>query len=97
MLSGKQRAYLRSIGTNLDAIFQLGKNGIEEGFLNQIEEALEAKEIIKVNVLRNSEYDAREACDEICCRIGAEPIQVIGNKFVIYKKSKKNPRIQLPR
>ena len=96
MISSKQRAYLRSLANTITPIFQLGKNGIEEAFLRQLEEALEAREIIKITVLENSGYTAKEAINEICESIGCEGVQAIGNKIVIYKASKKNPRIVLP-
>ena len=96
MISSKQRAYLRSLANTITPIFQLGKYGIEEAFLRQLEEALEAREIIKITVLENSGYTAKEAINEICESIGCEGVQAIGNKIVIYKASKKNPRIVLP-
>ncbi|WP_426348961.1 YhbY family RNA-binding protein [Alloiococcus sp. CFN-8] len=96
MISSKQRAYLRSLANTITPIFQLGKNGIEEAFLRQLEEALEAREIIKITVLENSGYTAKEAINEICESIGCEGVQAIGNKIVIYKASQKNPRIVLP-
>ena len=73
MLTSKQRAKLRSMGTALDTIFQIGKGGISEETLKQISNALEARELIKARVLDNSEYTAREAADSIseaidCCR-----------------------------
>ena len=96
MLTGKQRSYLRTMGNTINAIIQVGKDGIDKGFLKQVEEALESRELIKLSVLRNSDYDAREACNEVCSGVGAEPVQVIGNRFIIYKKSTENPKIILP-
>lgn len=96
MLTGKQRSYLRSLGNTMDAIIQVGKAGIDESFLKQVDEAIEARELIKLSVLRNSDYDAREACDTICKGIGADPVQVIGNRFLIYRKSSEKPKIELP-
>jgi RNA-binding protein len=96
MLTSKQRSYLRSLGNTIEPIFQVGKEGIGDTFLKQVEDALEARELIKLTVLRNSEVDAREACGEICDAIGAEPVQVIGNRFIIYKRSNEKPRIELP-
>lgn len=96
MITGKQRAYLRSIGSKLDPIFQVGKNGIEQTFLTQLEEALEAREILKIKVLENSGLTAREASDFICEKINCEGIQAIGSKIVIYKKSSKKPKIEIP-
>jgi len=65
-------------------------------FVKQVEEALEARELIKINVLDNSDFTAREACDQLARETGAEGVQVIGNKFVLYKKSKENARISFP-
>jgi RNA-binding protein len=96
MITSKQRSYLRSLANELEPIFQLGKNGIEESFLRQIEEALEARELIKIKVLNNSGYETREAIDIICNEVGCEGIQSIGSKIVIYKKSNNKPKIQLP-
>lgn len=96
MLTGKQRSYLRSMGNTMDAIIQVGKDGIDESFLKQVDEAIEARELIKISVLKNSDFDASEACDAICSGIGADPVQVIGNRFIIYKKSKEKSKIVLP-
>lgn len=97
MITGKQRAYLRGLANNLDPIFQIGKNGIEDTFLKQLEEALEARELIKIKVLENSGLVAREASNTICEKIGCEGIQAIGSKIVLFKKSSKKPKIELPR
>ncbi len=97
MITSKQRSYLRSLANTMTPIFQIGKEGIEENFLKQIDDALEARELIKISVLNNSDYDAREASNEICEELGCEGIQAIGNKMVLYRKSKKNPKIELPR
>lgn len=96
MITSKQRSYLRSLANNLEPIFQIGKGGLEESFLKQIDDALEARELIKIKVLNNSGYEAREACDAICEKLNCEGIQVIGNKIVLYRKSEKKPKIELP-
>lgn len=96
MITSKQRAYLRGLANTMDPIFQIGKGGIEEAFLKQLEDALEKRELIKIKVLENSGLDAREASNEICERIGAEGVQAIGSKIVLYKQSKKKPKIELP-
>ena len=97
MLTGKQRAYLRKLGHGIDPIFQVGKNGIEEAFLKTVEEALEKRELIKIKVLENSGMDTREAQDIICAAVKAEGIQAIGNKMLIFRQSKKNPIIEIPK
>lgn len=96
MLTSKQRAYLRSLANSMDPLFQIGKNGIEDSFLNQLREALEARELLKIKVLENSGLDAREASNIICDAIRCEGVQAIGSKIVIYKKSQKKPKIELP-
>ena len=79
MITSKQRAYLRGLANELDPIFQIGKGGITPNFVKQIFDTLEARELLKVNVLPNSEYTAREACGELCERVGANPVLVAGN------------------
>ena len=96
MITSKQRSYLRSLANNLQPIFQLGKEGIEENFLKQIDEALEVRELIKITVLNNSGFGAREASDYICESLKCEGVQAIGSKFVIYRKSRKKPKIEIP-
>lgn len=96
MISSKQRSYLRSLANTMDPIFHLGKNGIEESFLKQIDEALEARELIKISILNNSGLESREASDLICQELGCEGVQAIGNKVVLYRRSSKKPKIELP-
>jgi RNA-binding protein len=97
MITSKQRSYLRSLANTMEPIFQLGKLGLEESFLRQLDEALEARELIKIKVLNNSGYESREASDLICRELNCEGVQAIGNKFVIYRKSEKKPKIELPK
>ena len=98
MLTGKQRAYLRGLANALPAKYQVGKSGFEdEAYLTQIREGLEKNELIKVSVLENADLSPREVSDAICEMIGCEGVQAIGSKFVLYKKSKKNPKIILPK
>jgi RNA-binding protein len=96
VLNSKQRSYLRSLGNTLEPIVLIGKEGVSEGIINQVNEALEARELIKASILRNSLEDVRGACDDICEATGADPVQVIGNKFLIYRKSKEKATIKLP-
>lgn len=87
MITSKQRAYLRSLANGVPSIFQIGKEGISDNLINQLSDALNARELIKVHVLENCELTPREACDEASRLLGAEPVQVIGSKFVIYRQS----------
>jgi RNA-binding protein len=96
MITSKQRSFLRSLANNLDPIFQIGKGGLEESFIKQIDEALEARELIKINVLNNSGFGARDASDVLCSELDCEGIQAIGNKIVLYRRSEKKPKIELP-
>ena len=96
MLTGKQRSYLKAIANNIDPIFQVGKNGITDNFIKQVEEALEAREIIKIKVLNNSLLDAKDVAIELAEKTNAEFVQSIGNKFILYRESKENKKIILP-
>lgn len=94
-MTGKQRAKLRSMANTLPALYQIGKDGISENTIKQFNDALEANELIKVHVLENSLLSTKEAATESAEKADAECIQVIGNKFVLYKQSKNNPQITL--
>ena len=96
MITGKQRAYLRGLANELSPIFQIGKNGVEENFIIQVKQALEARELIKIKVLENSGLESRETSDMICKAVKCEGVQAIGNKIVLYKKSKNKQIIELP-
>lgn len=95
MLTSKQRAYLRGLAQKLDTIFQVGKGGVSENMCEQISNALEARELIKVRVLENSEYTAKEAANEIAEAVGADVVQVIGTRFVLYRESVDHKKIEL--
>lgn len=86
-LTSKQRAQLRNLANGIDTILTVGKDGISDNLVKQCRDALEARELVKGKVLENSEYDARSACDELCQRTAACPVQVIGSKFVLYRPS----------
>lgn len=94
-MTTKQRAALRSMGAMLQPILHIGKEGIGPTLLKQAYDALEARELIKVTVQRNAPYTAREACEELCEKVHAEPVQVIGNRFVIYRESREHKTIDL--
>ena len=95
MITSKQRAYLRSLANTEPTIMQIGKGGISENLVKTISDALEARELIKISVLENCEYTAREAADEISVAVGAEVAGVIGRKIILYRESEKNKRIEL--
>ena len=95
-MTSKQRAYLRSLANTMDPIVHVGKDGVNENMVKQVSDALEARELIKGTVLQNSPMTAREAINALCEDTGAEPVQCIGNRFVIYRAREKDPKIVLP-
>lgn len=96
MLTGKQKRFLRSKAHHLNPIFQVGKGGVNENMIKQLNDALEARELFKISVLPNCEEDRETVADEIIKGTRAELVQIIGNTIVLYKESKENKQIQLP-
>lgn len=88
-LTPKQRAHLRGLGNALDPVMQIGKEGLSQNSYDAIDALLEARELVKIRVLKNSDLRAREICDLVCQQLDADPVQVIGSNFIIYKKSTK--------
>lgn len=95
MLTSKQRAYLRGLASKEDTIMQIGKGGISDNLIKTISDALEARELIKLRVLENSEESPRSAAEAIASVTGAEVVTVIGTKFVLYRESENNKIIEL--
>lgn len=94
-LTSKQRAQLRGIAMTEDTIIQIGKGGITDNTVTQVQDALKARELIKGRVLENSLLTAREAADALAEICEAETVQTIGSKFVLYKRNPKEPKIAL--
>ena len=90
MITSGQRAKLRSMAQNLKPIFHVGKNGINDNFIKDIDTALELHELIKIAVLRNSDLDAKTSMALLSAALKAEPVTAIGNKFVIYRRSSRD-------
>lgn len=88
-MTSKERAGFRSMANTMQPILQIGKGGVSENSLKQIDDALEARELIKITVLETSGEDVRELAHEIAKEVNAEVIQVIGSKFVLYRKNMK--------
>lgn len=78
------------MANTLQPIFQIGKNGVSENTVKQLDDALEARELIKITILETAGENAKTLAQDVATRLDAEVIQVIGSKFVIYRKSKKN-------
>ena len=94
-LTSKQRAQLKGIAMKEDTIIQIGKGGITDNTVIQVQDALKARELIKGRVLENSLFSAREAAEALAEACKAEVVQTIGSKFVLYKKNEKEPKIAL--
>lgn len=97
LITGKQRSYLKGLGNNIDPIFQLGKGGLSKNFIKQVDDALEARELIKIKILQNCSLEPKEVASELAENTGAEFVQSIGSKFILYRESKENKKIQLPK
>lgn len=95
MLNSRQRAQLRGMANSYETIFQIGKGGINDQLIKQVDEALEARELIKLRTLENSPETSRSAADIIAERVGADVVQVIGYRFILYRESKNNKTIKL--
>lgn len=95
-MTSKQRAYLKSLASSLDPIFQVGKSSLTPQVTEAIGEAFNTRELIKVAVLKNCMDDPREIAEMIAERTHSQVVQVIGKKIVLYKPDKDNPKIQLP-
>ena len=95
MLDSKQRAKLRSIANSYDTILQIGKSGIGEEVVKQVDDALTARELIKLRVQKTSPTTARETANELAETTNSEVVQVIGNRFVLYRRNAKKPVIEV--
>lgn len=94
-ITSKQRAQLRGMAMGIDTIIQVGKGGINDALVESVGNALRARELVKGRVLETCELSPREVCDELAEKCKAEGVQVIGTKFVLYKRNEKEPKIEL--
>lgn len=97
MLTGKQKRFLRSKAHSLNPIFQVGKGGVNENMIKQISEALEARELLKISILQNCDEDKQTVANQLAKGTKAELVQIIGSIIVLYKQSKENKQIILPK
>lgn len=95
MITPKQRAELKAIANSIEPSFQIGKGGVNDAQAAQIDDYLRVHEIIKIKILDNSLLTAAEAANDIADRIGAEVVQCIGSKAILYKRNSKDPKIKL--
>lgn len=97
MLTSKQRAYLRSLANPIDTIVMVGKSGMSPELVKQADDALTARELIKGRALETAPLSAREAAEELVKETNSEVVQVIGTRFVLYRRHPKEPKIVLPK
>ncbi len=97
MLTSKQRAYLRSLANGYDTILIVGKGGVSDQTIKQAADAIKKRELIKGKVLESAGATPREISEQIANEINADVVQVIGTKFVLYKRNEKEPKIELPK
>lgn len=97
MLTGKQKRYLRSLANTLVPIFQVGKGGVNQNLITQVRDALEARELIKIQILNNCTEDKEEVAQQLVRGAKAELVQIIGHVIILYKESREKKRIELPR
>ena len=94
-MTSKQRAYLRSMASQIDTIFEIGKGGISEEMCNQISNALEARELIKMSVLENCMETPKETANALAAATNADVVGVVGRKIILYRESVNNKKIEL--
>ena len=97
MLTGKQRSYLKSLATAIDAVVYIGKNELTDTCLKEMDDYLKAHELVKVKIQDNVELDPKEVANKAADKLKAEFVQAIGRKFVLYRESKENKKIELPK
>ena len=86
-MTSKQRAYLRGLANKLEAIFQIGKNGINDNLIKQLDDALEARELIKIKVHNTAPDDIKTIANEVANQTASEIVHIIGSKIILYKHS----------
>lgn len=97
MLTGKEKRYLRSLANTIEPVVQVGKGGVNDSVLFSLNEALEARELVKVKVLKNCLDEVKDVAQELAAQGNAELVQVIGRNVLLYRPNAKKPLIQLPK
>ena len=96
-MTSKQRSYLKGLASNITPIFQIGKSSLTPEMIEAFHDALEKRELIKISVLKNCADDPNELAEIIAERTNSQVVMVIGKKIVLYRRAKKNPKIELPK
>ena len=97
MITSKQRSFLRCLAHNIDPTVYIGKAGVTGNVIKEIDQCLEARELVKVKIQEGAELDAKATANELAPQLGAEFVQAIRRKFTLYRQSKENRQIELPR
>ena len=97
MITSKQRSYLRSLAHNVDPTVYIGKAGVTDNVIKEIDQCLEARELVKIKLQEGAVLDAKATANELAPVLGAEFVQAIGRKFTLYRESKENRQIELSR
>ena len=97
MITSKQRSYLRSLAHNVDPTVYIGKAGVTDNVIKEIDQCLEARELVKIKLQEGAELNAKTVANELAPSLKAEFVQAIGRKFTLYRQSKGNRQIELPR
>lgn len=97
MLTSKQRAFLKSLAADIDTIVMVGKGGMSDNIVRQTDDALTARELVKGKVLETADITSREAADILAEQTHSDVVQVIGSKFVLFRRNSNNPQIELPK
>lgn len=97
MITSKQRSFLRGLAQQLDATVYIGKQGLTENVVREIETGLNCRELVKVKIQEGCELEPKTVANEMADKLSAEFVQAIGRKFVLYRESRDNKQIELPR
>lgn len=97
MITSKQRSYLKRMGHDLEPVVYIGKNDLTDNVIKEIDNLLEARELVKVKIQEGSQMQPKQTGKEIAEILGAEFVQAIGRRFILYRRSQENPQIELPR
>ena len=97
MITGKQRRYLKGLSNQLDPLVFIGKADLTDTVIKEIDNVLNARELVKVKIQESSLLDPKETANRLADMLGAEFVQAIGRKFVLYRESKDNKKIYLPK
>lgn len=97
MITSKQRSFLKSLAHNIDPAVYIGKAGVTENVVKEIDMCLEARELVKVKLQEGCDLTPKDVANDVAARLGAEFVQAIGRKFTLYRQSKENKQIELPK